>query len=283
MHWLLRLYPRIWRERYEEEMLAMLEDHKITPATVFDLLIGAVDAHLNYRRVEGGKSETANLVRSGILMIFWAFLLFGAGGCLLQRIADPMPIFQQEASTFPAIGFVFDAIVILGCMASVSFLAGGLLLIYMSVRRGVTGKQSDILKRFGIAIVCLILFAVTAVWGMRTPQPSLLNEFLMLFALLFIAVGTVAVSQMIARTEFILSELKWVFIPKIIISLSMIISLVLAIVFIIMIISHAPQLIFSQDMDRQMFSMTGVIFMALGTIFASLGLRRGGIDLAISP
>jgi len=33
MRWLLRLYPRAWRERYEEEMLAVLEEHKMTVAT----------------------------------------------------------------------------------------------------------------------------------------------------------------------------------------------------------------------------------------------------------
>ncbi|GHO81877.1 hypothetical protein KSD_96480 [Ktedonobacter sp. SOSP1-85] len=44
---LLRLYPRAWRERYEEEMLAVLEQHTITPATIFDLLLGAIDARLD--------------------------------------------------------------------------------------------------------------------------------------------------------------------------------------------------------------------------------------------
>ncbi|GHO71538.1 hypothetical protein KSC_104300 [Ktedonobacter sp. SOSP1-52] len=44
---LLRLYPRAWRERYEEEMLAVLEQHIITPLTIFDLLLGALDARLD--------------------------------------------------------------------------------------------------------------------------------------------------------------------------------------------------------------------------------------------
>ncbi|WP_282432786.1 hypothetical protein [Desulfosporosinus sp. FKB] len=41
MRWLLKLYPRTWRERYEDEMVTLLEEHKVTPATVFDLLLGA--------------------------------------------------------------------------------------------------------------------------------------------------------------------------------------------------------------------------------------------------
>jgi hypothetical protein len=44
---LLRCYPRAWRQRYEPEMLALLEQHTITFITLCDLLLGAVDAYLD--------------------------------------------------------------------------------------------------------------------------------------------------------------------------------------------------------------------------------------------
>ncbi|GHO48077.1 hypothetical protein [Ktedonospora formicarum] len=44
---LLKLYPRTWRERYEDEMLAVLEQHDATPMTLLDLLFGAIDARLD--------------------------------------------------------------------------------------------------------------------------------------------------------------------------------------------------------------------------------------------
>ena len=47
MKWLLRLYPRAWRERYEEEMPALLEQHRSACSTCSDLLRGASDAHLD--------------------------------------------------------------------------------------------------------------------------------------------------------------------------------------------------------------------------------------------
>ena len=51
--WILKFYPRAWRTRYEAEMLALLEEHHITFLTVFDLLFGAFDAHLDpYYRSE---------------------------------------------------------------------------------------------------------------------------------------------------------------------------------------------------------------------------------------
>ena len=45
--WMLRLYPPAWRERYEGEMAALLEQHEITLWTVVDLLVGALDARLD--------------------------------------------------------------------------------------------------------------------------------------------------------------------------------------------------------------------------------------------
>jgi len=53
--WILSLYPRGWRERYQEEMMALLEEYTITLKTIFDLLLGALDARLDpsYRTKEG--------------------------------------------------------------------------------------------------------------------------------------------------------------------------------------------------------------------------------------
>ena len=56
---LLRLYPRAWRDRYEAEMEALLEQHDVTIATVLDLLWGAGDAWLDQRRAPVKPSTSA--------------------------------------------------------------------------------------------------------------------------------------------------------------------------------------------------------------------------------
>ena len=43
----LRLYPRAWRDRYEEEVLAVLESGPPTPRLHADLARGALDAHVH--------------------------------------------------------------------------------------------------------------------------------------------------------------------------------------------------------------------------------------------
>jgi hypothetical protein len=47
---LLRLYPKAWRQRYEAEMRAVLDQHEVTMVTRLDLLRGALDAWLFDRR-----------------------------------------------------------------------------------------------------------------------------------------------------------------------------------------------------------------------------------------
>jgi len=50
--WIVRLYPKAWRERYEQEMIELLGAHEITFWTWLDLLWNALDARLDpfYRR-----------------------------------------------------------------------------------------------------------------------------------------------------------------------------------------------------------------------------------------
>jgi hypothetical protein len=50
MNWMLRLYPRRWRERYGEEFAALLVDaHRGGPRAMWDIARGALDAHLHGR------------------------------------------------------------------------------------------------------------------------------------------------------------------------------------------------------------------------------------------
>ncbi|GLV12968.1 hypothetical protein Heshes_06520 [Alicyclobacillus hesperidum] len=154
MHWLLRLYPRAWRERYEEEMLALLEQHKITPATVVDLLIGAIDANLNYSGMVEGVAGMVNRLRTSVVMVFCAFMLFGVGWSMLQRLTDPLNQFNAVATYHPEFRVLFDADFVAGCISFLAFLIGGLPVFFISLRRAIKRKQKNVLIAFwGRAIV----------------------------------------------------------------------------------------------------------------------------------
>ncbi|MBX5437126.1 MAG: hypothetical protein IRZ33_07910 [Alicyclobacillaceae bacterium] len=48
--WLVRLYPRGWRQRYADEMMAVLEQHSVTWRTLADLAVGAIVAWFTWER-----------------------------------------------------------------------------------------------------------------------------------------------------------------------------------------------------------------------------------------
>ena len=54
--WLLRLYPRPWRDRYGDEMAAMLADIRLTPTAIIDLIAGAIDARITPQNIPGQHS-----------------------------------------------------------------------------------------------------------------------------------------------------------------------------------------------------------------------------------
>jgi hypothetical protein len=56
---LLRLYPAAWRTRYGDEFLALLDDQKPSVAVIVDVLLGALDAHLDGGK--GGRTMLAHL------------------------------------------------------------------------------------------------------------------------------------------------------------------------------------------------------------------------------
>lgn len=61
---LVRLYPRAWRDRYQDEFLAVLEARPVGPFDAADIVLGALDAH---RRAIGRPHRTSE--RKEIRMI----------------------------------------------------------------------------------------------------------------------------------------------------------------------------------------------------------------------
>lgn len=282
MRWLLRLYPRSWRDRYEEEMLAVLDDHKITAATVVDLVMGAIDANLHYDGMSEGGIHMVNRMRSGIVMFFCAFMLFGVGWGLVQR----NPINQLLAGPAFHPGFIVldKSIFILGCLSFLAFVIGGLPVFYMTVKRACKNRQKNIPAPLGVAVTCLLLFALSigilANWHRLPYAKDHLSTFLIGYFILFLIlllIGTFSVTLMISRTEFQLSELKFVFIPEIVILFCMVISVILKAAYIIALIANAAQLTNLQYAGSLIYVM-GIMLMALAAIFASMGLKRGIIN-----
>ncbi len=64
---LVHLYPRAWRARYGDEMLAVLEQHGTGWRTRLDLLRGAFDAHLSLRRHDMNQTAVRRSLVLGVI------------------------------------------------------------------------------------------------------------------------------------------------------------------------------------------------------------------------
>ena len=67
MTWMLRLYPRAWRERYGEELEAYLDSEPFGFRTALDLLLGAIDARMNPQPITASNATEGKSVVSRIM------------------------------------------------------------------------------------------------------------------------------------------------------------------------------------------------------------------------
>ena len=91
---ILRLYPRAWRERYGDELAALLEEHPSSLADQIDLIRGALDARLHPRvpgaDVAPGREFAMDRKVLGLLAAIGglAWIAAGATMFLLPRTAE---------------------------------------------------------------------------------------------------------------------------------------------------------------------------------------------------
>ncbi len=80
MRWLIRLYPEAWRLRYGEEFEGLLEQRQLSPIDVFDVVMGAIEAHL---RPQVSAERVIPDGRQLMKPHQWAGLAGAVGGSLL--------------------------------------------------------------------------------------------------------------------------------------------------------------------------------------------------------
>lgn len=119
LQWILRLYPALWRQRYQEEMFALLENYPVTWRTLLDLLRGALDARFDpYFKTTGllPRSDFAFRLRCVHSTVLWTFPLLYLGFLFFFDDLDDLFFpasrgdsalwkYKAIANTFTAVGF----------------------------------------------------------------------------------------------------------------------------------------------------------------------------------
>lgn len=281
---LIRLYPRAWRERYQEEMEEVLKQHSVRFVTLFDIMVGALDVHMHADLQPERIYSMAHKLRVSAIVVFCAFLLFALAFVALQQIVDPRALFNAVANSHADLQIAFTTIVVSGEIAFLAVAVGGLVIFLAAIAKAIIAKRRDVLARFGSAILMVILFVSASIifQGFLNGNAGFSGIYILIFLAVLIA-ATVLIVQGILRTEFSVRLLRYIIIPMAITGLAMGVSCIAALVWLLRLWADDPQFATSQSMGPGLAGGAGgstgfaiiIVVMALTTALALAALVRG--------
>lgn len=151
---LLRLYPAAWRDRYGDELAALLDDCPSSPALVFDVLLGVLDARLHCAALTRKVFDMIARLRSTAIAVFCAYIAFVVAGMGYQKMSE-YEDFSAAGQAHPIIGLAHNAIVVVAGVALLAVLAGGLPLAAAALRFALAHRRRDVLALFAVPVVAL--------------------------------------------------------------------------------------------------------------------------------
>lgn len=172
---LVHLYPPAWRTRYEDEVLALLEQRPPSPRDYMDLLCGALDAHLHGDAVLGKGIPVSQRIRLSEIAIFCGFVIFGVGFLGLVRLPDPTATWHPAVSVHPELGILYNLVVAAAYVSFLAVVAGGTPIVLSAIKQAWHERRRDVLTLLGIATALGVLFllysgVVYVVTSMRPGQ-----------------------------------------------------------------------------------------------------------------
>ena len=278
---LLRCYPPAWRERYETEMTAVLEDHRASVVTWFDLLRGAFDARLD-PAFAGGRNVLINRMRRSEIAVFCAFVVYVLAGMGFQKMTeDAYKAGVMQAH--PVVGIGYYAVIVGAVIAGLGVVAGALPIGFSVVRRALTERRTDLIA---LLAVPLVLGVAILEWGIAVAHngggiQTVGVRALILFVMLAAVLSAAAVSLAVARADVGESTVRNARIPAIVTSIGMVLSLVGIFVWGLGLRSAAPDLFALNGGVLRSYAyftwLRVVVVMGLAT-FAALAAVWRGID-----
>ncbi|MHB8533467.1 MAG: hypothetical protein ACYDC2_12185 [Solirubrobacteraceae bacterium] len=124
---LLALYPEPWRERYGEEMEALLEDDPPGPRGLASLARGAACAHARPQPRRRAPRGGADAIRLSIGALFACWIAISLAGSAFAKVTEHYDAFEHR---HPVLTGARDAITIGAALGAVSIALGGLPLVW---------------------------------------------------------------------------------------------------------------------------------------------------------
>jgi len=255
-HWLLGLYPRAWRDRYGEEVAIVLTEHQITYRTVFDLLLGALDAHLHRELLPGKLPSLAHRLRSSEIVIFCSFLFFCFAWILLRFVRDPLPVWRSATSAHPELFASLTLLDVGGSLATLAVLVGGVPLVCTALAQALAARRWRLLGLFAMPAIAAILLLVStlvvfpastvhqssATGALFTPWAVALQLSLILLWLIAIGGSVAAIAVALSQSDLNEGILRFALLPARITVGALGLGLMGALALTVLIFAEAPQL-----------------------------------------
>lgn len=153
---LLELYPQAYRLRYGEELRAVLEQQRVTFATLFDLLLGALDAHL---QPGGLVASPPSRIRGAVSAGFTLWLAVIAVGAGFAKATEDVPFRTAEAA-HPVLGGARIAVAVLAVMAAAIVVTAGAPIALSILGHAWKGRSPSLRRAVVIPLLGIAVFAV---------------------------------------------------------------------------------------------------------------------------
>jgi hypothetical protein len=131
---LLALYPEPWRERYRQEVLALIEDDPPGVRGLCSLLSGAADAHLRPQQAWQRNSPPAVRMRLSVGAVFCCWIAVSLQGASFQKVTEGQPFAGAEAR-HPLMSLAHQAILAAALLGAAAVAVAGLPLLWQALVR----------------------------------------------------------------------------------------------------------------------------------------------------
>jgi hypothetical protein len=171
--WLVRLYPRAWRERYGEEFLALLEERRASSVgNLFDVAFGALDAWLEPQVTSGRSTVVVERMRGSVLLVLWGWVGLVVAGIGFQKMTE-YEDFIRAARDSVAVGVAYYAVMVGAVLALAAVAVGGLPLAFAAVRNAVEERRRDVPLLFCVPPLSLVGFVGYVLLVTKVIYPAL--------------------------------------------------------------------------------------------------------------
>jgi hypothetical protein len=205
--WLLRLYPRAWRDRYQDEFVALLEQCPFSLGDVFDIIAGAIDAHLHACvPLQAGITFMIQRLRGAMILGLCAAISFFGAGVTFEETAydDYFVSLTAYLPRFYPVYPVFSLLIDIGVtVALIALLVGGLPIAWTVIRHAGSVARKELLfwavPLCSFAVLLPGSYVLLAVEDTRIALPASVAALLGVTYLVMLVGASIASSAAVAR------------------------------------------------------------------------------------